>query len=216
MSVEWIAGLMVVLAIASLGGAALLFFRHTWFLQWLRGTAGFLLAGLALWFAFFAASLFSYERVEAGKPLATVSFTASGEHAWDVAIATAAGDRFQYDLRGDLWQLDLRLLRWKGVFSGAQPLFVPERLSGRYVSLEDEATLERTEHNLLPGTFLGYDLWERVDGSGSLALSASRAGVVLVPIADGAIFEVQLGDSGLVAAPANSAAEAALKQVTGG
>lgn len=215
MGVEWVAGLLILLAVICLGGAAILFFRARWFLQWLRGTVGFLLAGTSLYLVFIAASLFGYQQARSDVPLAIVSFEKAADQSWNVTLAEANGDRRVFGLQGDLWQLDVRLLRYRGIAGvfGTQPSFRLERLSGRYLSLEDAATKEHTEFDLLPKPFLGFDIWERADAHGSLIVAASRSNVALVPIAAGAIYEVGLDENGLVLRAANSAAEDALKSV---
>lgn len=215
MGVEWVAGLLVFFSVACLGGAAFLFFREAWLIQWLRGTAGFLLVGFALYASLVAASLFGYQQVSTSVPMATISFAKAGDRAWNVTLAEANGDRRVYEMLGDLWQLDVRLLRYHGVASvfGAAPSFQLDRLAGRYASLEDEATRDHTEYSLATEPFLGFDLWQRAFDHGSLVVDARRSNVTLVPMADGAIFELRLGDTGLGVMPANSAAEEALKRI---
>lgn len=219
MSVEWVAGLMVLIAVLALGGAALVFFRNReWFVPWLVGTGGMLLAGMALYLALLAGSLFAYQGSEGETPLATVSFVAGEPQAWDVTISEANGRTRTYELNGDLWQLDVRLLRFSGIggIFGTPPSFQLERISGRYISLEDEASKDHTEYPLNDEPFLGFDLWQRAQDGGSLFVTAVRSNVTLVPILDGAIYEVIIGEDGLLAIrPANSVAEDAQKTVGG-
>lgn len=218
MSVEWVAGLLVVLAVVALGGAALLFFRgEAWLMQWLRGTAGVLLASLALYLVFIAASLFSYLPAPDTDPLATLSFQKSGEQSWNVTVAEPDGSARVYDLKGELWQLDVRLLRHTGlggIFSTG-PSYQLERLTGRYLAEEDEASKDHSEHRLVSDPFLGYDIWQQASEHGSFLVTGVRSGVSLVPAADGAIFGVALDEEGLLALKAmNSVAEDALKSVS--
>lgn len=215
MGVEGVAGLLIVLAMVCLGIAAFLFFRESWFMQWLRGMAGFVLVGAALYLVLLSASLFGYQQVSDETPLATISFEQAGAQAWAVTIAEANGDRRVFRLLGDIWQLDVRLLRYTGVASifGAAPSFQLERLSSNYLSFEDEANKERSDYGLVAKPLFGFDLWQRVWDGGSLLMAASRSSVVLVPIVDGAIFSVLMGESGLDISAANSAADVALKQV---
>lgn len=215
MGVEWIAGTLIVLAIACVIGAAVLFLGASWLVQWLRGTAGVLLVVIAGYFVLFSASLFSYQQVSVDAPLATVSFERNDAQNWAVTVAEANGNRRQFNLLGDLWQLDVRLLRYAGPLSvfGANPLFQLEQLSGRYLTMEDQQEKDRSEFRLAAGAFLGYDLWTRVHEGGSLMIDASRSSVVLVPIADGAIYEVRLDERGLALAAANSVAEDALRRL---
>ncbi|MFZ5723021.1 MAG: hypothetical protein ACOY33_05110 [Pseudomonadota bacterium] len=215
MGVEGVAGMLVAVAVICLGATAWLFFRESWFLQWLRGTIGFLLLGFAFYLSLLAASLFNYQSAPANAPLATLSFEADGAQKWRVTVSEANGNRRVYDLLGDLWQLDVRLLRYSGLASvfGAPASFELERLSGRYLSVEDESSKDHSDFQLLATPFLGFDLWQRATDNGSLIVMPTRSNVALVPAADGAIFEIRLGDKGLDLAPANSAADDALKRV---
>lgn len=215
MGIEVVAGIMVLVAVLALGGAAWLFFSSGWFLQWLRGTAGFLLVAFALYAAILSAALFAYQQVEEGKVAATVSFERSGLQKYVATLVDSAGNRHQMEIQGDLWQLDLRVLYWRGLFGalGAAPLFVPEKLQGRYVLLEQQATADSSAFDLLDAPPLGYDLWKTVHEEGGISLRAERASVVLVPMADGAIYEVMFGERGLDVVATNSAAENALRGV---
>lgn len=216
MGVELIAGILIVLAIICLGGAAVLFFGDRWLMQWLRGTAGVLLAGIAIWLVLFAASLFAYQQVSAGDaPMATLSFENVAPQEWMVTVSEANGDRRQFRMQGDLWQLDIRLLHYTGLLSAfnVTPSFRLERLTGRYVSLEDQSSREHSDYSLLPDPVFGYDIWQRAHDNGSLLLEATRGSLVLLPMAEGAIFEVRMGDPGLTVTPANSVAEDALRRI---
>lgn len=217
MGVEWVAGMLVVVAVLCAGVAAWLFFRESWFMQWLRGSAGFLLLGGAAYLVLLAASLFSYQAVPGKAPMAVVSFQADGAQKWRVTLAEANGNRRIYAMQGDLWQLDVRLLRYKGVASmfGAGPSFELERLSSRYLSVEDQGAKDHSDYQLVTPPFLGFDLWARATADGSLIVKPTRSNIALVPAADGAIFEVRLGDNGLTLMPTNSAAEDALKRIGG-
>lgn len=216
MGVEGVAGLLVAVAVVCLGVSAWLFFRESWFLQWLRGTAGFLLLVVAGYASLLAASLFHYQAVPDGKPLATLSFEAAGPQKWRVTLTEANGNRRDYDLLGDLWQLDVRLLRYSGFGSmfGSGASFELERLSGRYLSVEDEAGKDHADYQLLSEPLFGFDLWQRATDHGSLVVTPTRSNVALVPTGDGAIFEVVLGDAGLQLVAGNAAAGDALKRIT--
>jgi len=199
MGVEWVAGLMVLFAIVALAGAAVVFFRdRSWFLQWLRGTAGFVLLAVSVYLSLLAGSLFAYQQSSDGLPLATVSFVANGPQAWDVTVTEANGTSRVFELNGDLWEMDVRLLRYSGIGSifGTSPSFQVERLAGRYLSLEDQQNKDVTEYNLLDEPLFGFDIWERAQEGGSLFVTPTRSGLRLLPVVDGAIVEVILDEGG--------------------
>lgn len=212
MSVVWVAGLMVLLSIVFLGGAALVFFKdRTWLLQWLRGTAGFLLLGISVYLSLLAGSLFAYQPASAGMPLATVSLVANGPQAWDVTVTEANGTSRVYELNGDLWEMDVRLLRYSGLggIFGTEPSFQFERLAGRFLTIEDQQNKELTEYNMLSEPALGFDVWERAQQHGSLFVTATRSGVTLLPAVDGAIVEIVLDNNGTLGVRQGSSGGAA-------
>lgn len=213
MGVEWVAGLMVLLAIIALAGAVVVFFRGSqWLLQWLRGTAGFLLLGMSVYLSLLAGGLFAYQKSGEGLPLVTVSFIATGPQVWDVTLTEANGSSRVFELTGDLWEMDIRLLRYSGIggLFGTTPSFQLERLAGRYLALEDQQTKDITEYSLLEEPFLGFDVWERARDGGSLFVTPARAGLSLLPAVDGAIVEVVLDENGLLGVrQANAAATSA-------
>ena len=63
-------------------------------------------------------------------------------------------------LSGDEWQLDARVLKWKGWANlfGLDAQYRLERVSGRYRDIEQERTGERTVYALAENP--GLDLWK--------------------------------------------------------
>src|SRR5215469_9663194 len=110
------------------------------------GGGGRLLFGLLLFFvfAFFAAvamDLRTYLRLTYEQPVATLSFAALGPQAFRVTLTDADGVIHTTELRGDDWQLDARVLKWKGLATvlGLDPLYRLERLEGRYRNTAQES-----------------------------------------------------------------------------
>src|SRR5690606_32111986 len=126
------------LAIVVAGSFILL--RTQWFLQWLKGTAGLLLIALAVYFSLYSLNLFSYQQMSREEPLATISFRQLGPQSYVATLAAADGNNVDYQLEGDLWQIDARIIRWKGIFAllGFQPGYQFEDIQGRYLTLEDQ------------------------------------------------------------------------------
>ena len=50
----------------------------------------------------------------------------------------------------DLWQMDVRVVSWKGLFAlfGARPGYQLDSIQGRYLALEHERSRERTRHGI--------------------------------------------------------------------
>lgn len=201
-------GLLLLIALRTL-------LRGTWFWGWVRGMSGVALIALAILCGLVALDLRSYREVLIDKPVATISFVKVDEQAFVATVAlTDSGVATDYYLRGDQWQMDARIIRWKGILTqaGGKPGYKLERISGRYVSIDDERSRERTVHALRDESEFGIDLWAwayKNQGSAPL-IDAVYGSATFVPMADGALYEVALSHSGLVAKPLNNAAKRAV------
>ncbi|VXD00238.1 conserved hypothetical protein [Pseudomonas sp. 8Z] len=184
-----------------------------WFLGWLRGTVGLAFLGVAVMVGLVAYDLYSYERLPEGKPLVTLSFKADGPQRYSVSLLEGGRERI-VTLEGDLWQLDGRLIRWKGLANliGLEPGYRLERLSGRFLAIEQQALAQRGRVQLAESAY-GIDLWRwlRLNQRDLFLFDPQALRVTYLPIADDAVYSVSLTPTGLLAEPMNSAAKAALK-----
>lgn len=203
--------LSVVFIVAALIGTVLMWRNKGWFMQWLKGSFGFLLLFGALLCLLVINDLSSYKNVTRETPIATVRVFEMEPQEFDVTIATSDGKEQRYTIHGDQWQLDVRLLTWKGPFAGAGavPLYRLDRLSGRYLSLEQERSDKRSVYSLADSRWL--DLWEWLHKY-SFWLDAQYGSAVFMPLTNGAVYSVNLTGKGMLARPINSVAEEALVQ----
>ena len=206
----WFTGLLALLALFI--AARILFTRH-WFLAWLRGTAGLAFLALALLIGVIAYDLRSYDPQVQDKPLVTLSFSADGPQRYRVNLLEGGEER-EVTLEGDLWQLDARLLGWKGLAAliGLQPGYRLEKLSGRFLAIEQQQSARFARVALAESPY-GIDLWRwlRLGQRDLFLFEPQAARVTYLPIADGAVFSVSLGPTGLMAQPMNQVAQQALK-----
>ena len=199
-----------VTGLAGRPGRGRILFERTWFLGWLRGTCGLAFVAVAALLLVLAWDLRSYSLLKPEQPMATLSFQAEGPQRYRVLIQEGANER-SVVLDGELWQLDARIFRWKGLAAliGLAPGYRLDALSGRFLALEQQSGPP-------PG------LVAESAGGRSLALAAGRrarpvpvraAGgrVTFLPMADKAVFAVNYGVAGLLAEPMNLAAEEALR-----
>ncbi|RBP22000.1 hypothetical protein DET50_12843 [Marinobacter pelagius] len=196
-----------VLVIASL----LFFLRPRWLLGWLKGMAVFSVLVIGIYTLVIAVNLLGYQSLEGMKTVATVSTQRQGEQLWVVTLQTGEGAPVIQSVRGDQWQLDARIIRFAGPIRwlGVAPGYRLERLSGRYTSLENEQSMPRTVIGLSEQKW--PDLWE-LDRQFNLPFVEGVYGnATFMPMRDGALFEVRLSASGLVAAPQNEAARQAVQ-----
>ncbi|MCG7199572.1 multidrug transporter [Marinobacter pelagius] len=196
-----------VLVIASL----LFFLRPRWLLGWLKGMAVFSVLILGIYTLVIAVNLLGYQSLEGMKTVATVSTERQGEQLWLVTLQSGEESPVVQSVRGDQWQLDARIIRFVGPvrWLGIAPGYRLERLSGRYTSLENEQSKPRTVIGLSEQKW--PDLWE-LDRKFNLPFVEGVYGnATFMPMREGAVFEVRLSASGLVATPGNEAARQAVQ-----
>ena len=153
--VSVILGLLMVLA------SLKLLARSGWFLGWLRGMLGFFLVAIGIFFGISALDIYSYEQIVEEQSVATVNFEKIGPQRYKAILVDNKGQEMRYELAGDQWQLDARMLKWPTALSaaGIKPGYRLDRISGRYYSLEEERSSERTVYALNQSK-LGIDVWE--------------------------------------------------------
>jgi hypothetical protein len=155
----------------------------------------------------------NYASLPGEQPLVTLTFQAQGPQRYEVRLDQGKETRTAM-LEGDLWQLDLHMLRWKSLAEliGLESGYRLERLSGRYLAVEQQ-NLARYGRVELSEKLLGVDIWQSLElGQRDMHLvDAQMLRVDYMPIADGAVYTVELAPTGLIAKPANAAATEALK-----
>lgn len=197
-----------VLVIASL----IFFLRPRWLLGWLKGMAVFGALVLGIYTLSIAVSLTGYQSLEGMQTVASISTTRQGDQLWRVTVERKNEAPITEAVHGDQWQMDARILRFSGPIRwlGIAPGYRLERLSGRYTSLEQERTEPRTVIGLSGGRW--PDLWA-LDRQFNLPFIEGVYGnATFMPMRDGAIFDVRLSSSGLVAVPVNEQAREAVEQ----
>lgn len=182
-----------------------------------RGGFGRALGAFALLVAVLLAGLGGllrqYHWLTADVPVATISLRQLGSQRFEATLARPGQADRQFEILGDEWQLDARVIRWTlpGQLAGMRPVYRFERLSGRYGDPKQELVAQRTVHDLREG----WDFWEfRQRWLAGLPVADARWGsAAYLPMIDGATYEVALNPrGGLVAKPANPKTELLLQQ----
>lgn len=185
-------------------------------LRLMSGTA-FLLVGAFVVLAgvtagLVAASLHSYRRLTHEQLAASVSVRQLGERHYAVSVATPGSPPRHFDLRGDEWQVDARVLKWSGMgtLAGFDTVYRLERLSGRYGDVPSEKAAPRTVYALAPEE--DFDLWPAIRRLQPWLpfADALYGSAAYVPLAENASYAVTVSSSGLVVRPANDAARKAV------
>jgi hypothetical protein len=157
-----------------------------------------------------AINMQTYSRLTYERPIAQIVFEARGPQRYRATLTKIpGGDMQMLVLAGDEWQLDARVLKWKGWANvvGLDSQYRLERVSGRYRDIEMEKHAERTVYGLSDNP--GADLWTLSTEYPKWLpfIDAVYGSATYLPMADGARYEVALTQSGLIARPVNQAAE---------
>jgi len=175
--------------------------------------AGTLMLAAAAVFFILSSNLHTYARLTYEAPVAEIVFEARGPQRYRATLAQVpSGEMQTFMLAGDEWQLDARVLKWRGwaTLLGLDARYRLERIGGRYRDIEQERRGERTVYALSENT--GLDLWHL---SGEFPrwlpfVDAMYGSATYLPMADAARYEISITPSGLIARPANEAAKNAL------
>jgi hypothetical protein len=221
---QWLAGLdprVVIAGIAVLG--VLLAFpfllasiRRMRRLKLVRGTLYLLLGGIVLLVAAVAglvtANLFTYARLTHEQQAARVTTRQLAERQFAVTVQPRERPARHYTLRGDEWQIDARVLKWRaaGNLLGFDTVYRLERLSGRYSDIASERSAPRTVHELAEDPGLDFWTFARRYQRYLPFADALYGSAAFVPMAEGAEYVVSVSASGLVVRPANEAARQAV------
>lgn len=199
--------LLVVAAVLILAGLKLLF-RADWFLQFLRGFAGFGLIGIAIIIILSGLNLNSYAQLANGQDLSTISFTKVNEQTYEASVVSVhGGEEYKFTIEGDMWQVNSRVLK----VAGTAPFYKLENIAGRYYSIEQQRTSAQNM-NTVPDISIGLNLWELFKGKDVGLISTALYKSQFLPMADGAVFSVSIGDFDLESTPVNEAATTIFKE----
>lgn len=185
-------------------------------LRLMSGTMYFLLGAflvlLGVAAGLLAASLHSYRRLTHEQLAANVTVRQLGPQHYALTLEAPAAQPRSFELRGDEWQIDARVLKWKGMgtLAGFDTVYRLDRLSGRYSSVPQEKGGVRTVYAL--GREEGFDPWPAIRKYHDWLpfADALYGSAAYVPLAENAAYAVTVSHSGLVVRPTNDAAKKAV------
>lgn len=175
------------------------------FLRRLFG-AGFLLIAIAL--GGLALMLHSYRRLHADVSIGQIALRQTAPQRFEATLTPEAGEPRRFALQGDQWEVDARVVRWQlpARLAGVPPLYRLERISGRYLNIQQERTSPRSLFDLTDAGQL--DLWTLKRQIPRLLpfVDADFGSGTYLPMVDGGRFDLLLSpDGGLVAKPSDQA-----------
>ena len=177
----------------------------------LEGVVGLLLLAIAALMAAISINLYTYDRLTHESTIIEVRFQGVGPQHFLASMMFKDSTKI-LDLRGDEWQIDARVLKWRGmaILLGFNTLYRLDRLSGRYRDITQERTELHTVHSLSEEK--GLDLWMigRRCAPWIPWVDAVYGSATYMPMVDGASFTVSISSTGLLARPSNDIARKAI------
>lgn len=96
-------------------------------------------------------NLYTYKRFTTEKPIAQLTFTPVNNQEFDATLRVGNFcNENSYRIYGDEWRIDAQFLKWKSwaTLFGLDAMYRLERLSGRYVNINDENSKSHSAHQL--------------------------------------------------------------------
>ncbi|WP_461482212.1 cation/multidrug efflux pump [Porticoccus sp.] len=178
-----------------------------------RAVVGLTLLFLSILLFLAGYDLLSYRPLLREEAVVTLQFQKLAPQSYRVLLVEAGGEQYRYHLKGDQWQLDVRLLRWHPSLAsiGFKSLYRLDRLSGRYADIRQQLQNSPSAHQLGDSP-TGFDTWLMLKHFPWLRewVDAQYGTATFLPMANGAVFDVKLAYGGLLARPVNPPAEAAI------
>ena len=173
------------------------------------GMAGVCLISLAGLAFMVGLNLLTYHRLTYEHPILKIHFREISPEQYEATLTdTGSGASKRYNLAGNEWQLDARVLRWPPwlQIAGFNSGYRLERLSGRYNTVEDELHKSRSVYDLARNQ--GLDIWSLTRRYAKWLnwADAYYGSATYLPMNNNADYEVSISQYGLIARPANASA----------
>lgn len=179
----------------------------------LQSLSGMLFIAVALLAISIAMNLYSYQAFTDEQLAAEVRIEALGPQYYRVYFIPRDQPAQLFELRGDEWQVDARILKWHGVatLAGLKTVYRFERISGRYRDLKQQRSGQHSVHALASDDGLDLWGWSRKNQQRIPWVDAIYGNAAYMPLTNQAQYKISISSSGLVIRPANSAAQQAIE-----
>lgn len=187
--------------------------RRRWLGAGGHGLFSITLLAIAMALAAVGFNLHTYQRLTHERDVAEISFRQLAPQRFQVRIHYPDMERYQeLQLSGDAWQIDARVLKWRGpaLLAGLDSGYRLERISGRYENIEAERNQTRSVHALSENP--GVDLWSLTRRFERWLpwLDADYGSATYLPMRDEARYRISMTQSGLIARASNTAGQQAI------
>ena len=178
----------------------------------LQGLSGLLFLALAALAISIAMNLYTYSVFNDEQPVAEVRFEELANQYYRLYLIPEGQAAQTYEIRGDEWQIDARVIKWHGLanLAGMRTVYRLERISGRYRDVQQERVDVRSVYAL--NTLDGVDIWSvsRKNQKYMPWIDAVYGSAAYMPMAHQARFKVTVSSSGLVVRAINAKAQQAI------
>lgn len=172
--------------------------------QWLRGTTNGSLALciglLSIVLILVASNLYSYQRLSYEQHIADVDIESIARQQYRLTLQTPQHNTQQFDISGDDWQIDARVLKWHPYANllGLDLQFQLERISGRFSDITQEKSSPRSVYALSSEHHV--DIWQLARSYPKWLpfVDAVYGSAAYVPLHDNAKYQVFATQSGLI------------------
>ena len=179
----------------------------------LQGMTGLFFIASAFLAVSIAMNLYTYQVFNQEQMAAEVRIESLGPQYFRLYFTPESQESQIYEVRGDQWQVDARIIKWHGLANmvGLKTVYRLERLSGRYQNHEQERTAVRSVHALADTQ--GLDLWSlsRKYKQKLPWVDAVYGNAAYMPLIDLARFKVMVSASGLLIRADNEIAKTAIE-----
>lgn len=196
----YVAIVLGMISVLFLGGSVLAFRRRRWIGTFGAVGTGALFLSLAALFSTLGFSTQGYRALTAEELAATVTTVPTGSRSFQAYVEFRDGRDTTLHVAGDQVLVDAHILKWHPLanMAGLHTLYELDRLSGRYVAIEDEREAPRTVHSLKTDKTLDlFDLSRRY-GLLSLLVDAEYGSATYIDVQRPARFEVRVSTTGLL------------------
>jgi len=155
----------------------------------------------------------TYQRLTKEHVVASVEFKQTGDKQFEVLLTQSHSSPKKLIILGDQWQIDARIIKWKGLAAkmGLQPLYLLERVSGRYENIETEKSVNKSVFSIQNNELSLWNLL--VEYQEYLPwFDAYYGNATYFPMRHEAKFIIKLTSNGLIARPRNLEASQSLAQ----
>ena len=195
-----VAGVFAALSLLFFSLAVRAFRKRKWMGTASRTGGAALFLALSALGATLSASTQGYRALTGEEIAMTVTTMPTGPRAFQAFVEFADGRDTTLSVQGDQLLVDAHILKWRyiGNLLGLQTQYELDRLTGRYVDIEDQRQLESTIHSLK--TNKPVDLYKLVGRFSFLALlvDAEYGSATYIGVQEPARFQVTVSTTGLL------------------